>query len=730
MIRSRKLALTGAATLTLSGGYAIAQTAPPSELAEVVVTAQKRSENVQDVPASISVVGTQEMDSFHMTQLTDIAAYVPGLQVDSLGTPGQALISMRGIAPFPGAGATVGTYIDDTPIGSTSLHDRGSSYALDILPYDVQRIEVLEGPQGTLYGANSVGGAIKYVLTTPSLDKTEIRVGADLFGISGAGDPGGGGRASINTALIPGTLGMIASVATETTPGYIDNTQTGEQNQNGFRQQSGRLALFWKASDTLDVHFGALYQHIIADGNASVALDPNTLQPLGGNLTDNNYLPNTFKSNLQYYTADVDWDLTWAKFVSATSLSNQGTQSNTDVTRTYQPIFALYDEPQGISEFPLNLTTQKFTQEFRLSSPSDVKLEWLGGLFFTHEKGTNRQYLTAQNPDGSTIESLTPFFVGALPTTYKEYAGFGDLTYHFTEMFDLSAGLRYAKNDQVFHQILEAGPLIPTASNSIGTSSEGVWTYSVSPRLHITKDIMAYARVATGYQAGAPNLAFPGVPPSVGSDHLTNYEVGLKSSLLDHRVILNFSVFDLEWRDIQVTATLPGGIMYLTNGGTARSRGAETDLTVLPVDRLMVELTANYTDAEFTQAVPSIGAADGDRMPFIPTWSGSLRADYNWPVAGDWAAHLGGGFRLVGARFSSGPLLADEFKTGAYGALDMNADLSDSRYTIRLFAKNLTNRHAYLTDTANQNGLTGDIVDVEGTVIQPRTIGLALDFKF
>ncbi len=112
-----------------------------------------------------------------------------------------------------------------------------------------------------------------------------------------------------------------------------------------------------------------------------------------------------------------------------------------------------------------------------------------------------------------------------------------------------------------------------------------------------------------------------------------------------------------------------------------------------------------------------------------PTWSGSLRADYNWPVLGDWAAHLGGGFRLVGARFSSGPLLADEFKTGAYGALDMNADLSDSRYTIRVFAKSLANRHAYLTDTANQNGLTGDIVDVEGTVIQPRTIGLALDFK-
>jgi iron complex outermembrane receptor protein len=723
------LQLVCAAALLIPANHASAQVNNPAVLSEVVVTAEKRSESVQDVGASVSVVGSELLDNLHATQLTDIGAYVPGLQIDSGGTPGQTSISMRGIAPLS-AGATVGTYLDDTPIGSTSIHDRGSAYALDILPYDVQRIEVLEGPQGTLYGADSVGGAIKYILTSPSLTNTEVRIGADVFAVSGAGNPGGGARAMLNAALIPDTLGLIASIASENTPGYIDSSQTGRKDQNAARQQSGRLALLWQPASNLSVRFGGLFQHTIADGNASVALDPVTLQSLSCKLCDNNFLPNIYKGNLQFYSADVNWDLGWGKFVSASSFSNQQTQVDTDVTRTYQPIFALFGAPAGLSIFPLNLTTKKYTQELRLSSASDVPLEWLGGLFYTHEKGTNHQSLTAQNPDGSLIDGLNPFFLGSLPTTYREYAAFGNLTYHITQRFDVSGGLRYARNDQEFQQILDAGPLIATGSNQSGTSSEGVWTYSASPRFHLTPDIMAYARVATGYQAGGPNLAFPGIPPSVKSDRLSNYEVGLKSEFCGHRAIVNVSAYDIEWKDIQVTGSLPGGITYIANGGTARSQGVEADMTVRPADRLLVEATANYTDAKLTQDVPPIGGNSGDRLPFIPKWSGSVRADYTIPLTNDWNGHAGGGLRLVGVRYSSGALALDEFKTGAYGALDLNVDVSNSRYTIRVFAKNVTNRHAYLTDAGIQNGLTGDIVQVEGVVLQPRTVGLSLDARF
>ena len=193
-------------------------------------------------------MGGPEITEFHVTQLTDIGAYVPGLQVDSAARPDRP--SSASEASPPGSNATVATYIDDTPIGSSSFHDRGASYGLDLLPYDVQRIEVLEGPQGTLYGANALGGLIKYVLTQPSLTKTDIRFGGDVEGISGSDSAGGGARAMINTPLVEDKLGFLASYAFENTPGYIDNTQTGQKDQNGVVQESGRLALLWQADPT------------------------------------------------------------------------------------------------------------------------------------------------------------------------------------------------------------------------------------------------------------------------------------------------------------------------------------------------------------------------------------------------------------------------------------------------------------------------------------------------
>lgn len=697
-------------------------------LQEVVVTAQKRSENIQDVPATVSVVGSQLLNQFHVTQLADIGAYVPGLQVDSGGTPGQTQLSIRGIAPLS-SNATVGTYIDETPIGATSLHDRGAAYALDILPYDVERIEVLEGPQGTLYGANALGGLVKYVLTTPNLNKTDIRFGGDLEGISGGSDAGGGARFMINTPLVEDKLGFIASYAFENTPGYVDNVQTGRQDQNAAKEESARLALLWKPITDLSVRLGMLYQHISADGNATVALDPDTLKPIVGELKDNNYLPNVFKSELRYDTADVNWDLHWARLVSATSYSYQKDIIDAEATRTYQPILALLGAPDGETSFPLQLTTKKFTQELRLSSPSTNRLEWLVGGFYDKEIGTNHQALTAQNPDGTSITGLDPLFVGSLPTSYEEYAAFGNVTYHFTDWFDLSGGVRYAHNNQGFREIILPGsPIIP-ASDEPGRSSEGVWTYSVSPRLHITRDVMAYVRVASGYQAGGPNIAFPGVPSSVKSDTLTNYEVGLKSSFWRQRALLDISAFDLQWNNIQVTGNAPGGITYTTNGGTAESRGFEANGTLRPMAGLTLNGTATFTDAVFTQDVPEVGAANGDRLPYVPRWSGSLRADYSRPLTPEWTGHLGGGLRLVGTRYSIGPFSVDEFRTGAYDALDLDADVSNARYTVRLFVKNLTDTRAYLTDSPVQNGYTGDMVQVEGILLQPRTIGMSIDVK-
>jgi outer membrane receptor protein involved in Fe transport len=215
----------------------------------------------------------------------------------------------------------------------------------------------------------------------------------------------------------------------------------------------------------------------------------------------------------------------------------------------------------------------------------------------------------------------------------------------------------------------------------------------------------------------------------VKSDTLTSYEVGLKSTFWDHRVILNLAAFDLEWNNIQVVGSLPGGYTYTTNGGTARSRGFQADASIRPIDRLILQGTLAYTDAKLTEDVPSVGGFNGDRLPYVPRWSGSLRADYSWPLTGAWDLHAGGGLRLVGDRYSTGPASIIQYKTPGYNALDLNLSVANARWTIGLFAKNVTDTRAYLTDVAIQNGVTGAVPLVEGDILQPRTVGISLDVK-
>jgi iron complex outermembrane receptor protein len=723
----------GAALLLLLTAHARAQSIVQNgwsgdALAEVVVTAQKRSEDLQVVPAQVNVISAAHLDELHATQLTDIGAYIPGLQVNSAGTPGQTTLSLRGIAPI-GPSATVGSYVDDTPVGSTSIQAAGAFYSLDLMPYDVERIEVLQGPQGTLYGANSIGGLVKYVLTSPNLTDFQGRVGFDVFGVHNASAPGGGARVNITGPIIPGQLGFLASYASEDTPGYINNSQTGQKDQNGIRQQSGRLALLWEPVDTLSVKVGALFQRVDASGNASVAVDPVTLRPIAGDLTDNNYVAQPSRNTLQHYSAEINWDVDWARFVSASSYSDSKFTRTQDLSRSYADLFALVGAPPGIAPFYAHLETRKVTQEFRLSSPTTKTVEWLIGGFFTHEDTENDQTINAQFTDGTAVPGLDPLLIASLPDLYKEYAVFGDVTIHVTDKFDVAGGVRYAKNKQSF-PVTATGSLTGTAS-LFGTSSEGVTTYSFSPRYQITQDFMTYLRIASGYQAGGPNIPYPGVPPTVKSDTLTNFEAGFKSEFWEKRAMLDIAAFYVKWHDVQVQGFQPGtGFTYLDNGGTASSQGVSLDGSIRPIAGFTLSGNVTYTNAKLTQDVPEISGLNGDRLPYIPQWSGAAQADYSWTLTNDLSAKVGAGLRVVGNRFSNVSSNPYAFEFKSYEAVDLNAALTFRDYTARLFVKNAGDTRAYNFDALIQDALTTQSIQTERTVIQPRTVGIAVDVKF
>ena len=287
--------------------------------------------------------------------------------------------------------------------------------------------------------------------------------------------------------------------------------------------------------------------------------------------------------------------------------------------------------------------------------------------------------------------------------------------------------MRWAHNSQDFEQI-SAGAILPTTTTP-GSSSEDVVTYSLTPRFHFGEDSMAYLRVASGYQPGGPNVVLADVPPSVDASKLTNYELGVKSTFDEHRWLVNVAVFDIEWDNIQVSAS-NGVASYLANGGKARSKGLEFETLWSPLTGLRLGFNAAYTDSELTEDVPSIGGVAGDALPGIPKWSGSGTADYSFPVGQGWTGRVGGGIRYVGSRDSDIAHSPYALSLKSYGAADLNADISNDRWTVRLYVKNLTDRRVYTNESAIVNAADGSIAQVRGVPLTPRTVGVGFDVNF
>jgi outer membrane receptor protein involved in Fe transport len=710
--------------------------ASTSYLEEIIVTAQKRDERLQDVPSSVTALSSQRMLESHQTQLVDYAATVPGLHVQNAGGPGRSSLTMRGLA-LGGSSATVGTYIDDMPIGSSGGSQNAVGFALDLLPYDIERIEVLRGPQGTYYGANALGGLIKYVTKDPSLRESQWSTGADLFGIKGSDDLGYVVRVSGNTPLVEDKLAIRASYARDQTPGYLDVPALGRHDVNDSTRQSGNLALSWQPTDRLSVKLFGLVEEIKAADVELVRLDQVTRRPAVGDLQAVSALAQPFEKTVQLYSVTLKYDLGGAQFTSASSFQNARTWARQDATENYGllvPVLSGGAIASGLTPFDLELDFRKYTQEFRLATPQGERFEGMLGAFFTYEDAPgNQQALAALYPDGTPIAGLSPIFGASIPTRYQEQALFGNLTYKLTDSFDVSAGMRYAENRQKYHSAV-IGSFLPNDEFS-NRSSESVFNYSLAPRFRFNEDMMVYARVATGYRPGGPNSALsPTTPSEYQSDRITNYELGLKSSLFERSLELNVAAFQIDWQDVQLSLQdRATGTNYNDNGGTARSRGIEWESIYRPDERLRLGLAATYTDAVLTEDLPansSVPGRDGDRLPGTPRFRGAATVNYNFPIAGEWQGHLGGMYQYVGERHtkSSGDPL--DLKLEAYSTVDVNLGASDASWSANLFVRNLTDKRTYSNEGVITNPFTGQIIGVGGTVLQPRTIGLSMDKRF
>jgi outer membrane receptor protein involved in Fe transport len=681
---------------------------------EVLVTAQKTLERVQDVPLSVSTVSGAALESAGATRLTDYAGSMPGFLVNTpYGNPGVVTLIVRGISTVSTMSTTVATYIDDVPVWSSSSYNSGGFIGVDLLPHDLDRIEVLKGPQGTLYGANSLGGLLKYVTKTADLHEASFRVGTDVSTVEHGVQAGYGARAAMSVPLIPGELAVRLSGKHQYFPGYIDNVARNQRAYNSGTWDSGKLAVVWQPSDELSIRLGALYDYSKFDGQGTIAADTETQRPRYGFYKAQALWPQLNLSTTQLYSLNVNYDLGWGTLTSVTGYSEVLPEGEADASALYVPAFDMHVAFTHLTRI------DKFTQEVRLASSVEQRFQWLVGTFYAHEKGlftTLGQVFDPVSLQPATGELLLD---GSRRSRFEEAAVFANGTYEVTGRWDISAGIRATHNRQSAHEVSTGFMLGGATSPRYNSTEESPVTYSLSARYRMASDALVYARIATGYRPGGSNNNKLGVPATFGADTLVNYEIGLKGQWLDRRLLANLTAFYIDWQDVQIAQTTPSNVGYTGNGGSAVSQGVEWDVRYAFPLGLTIGANGSYSDGRLTQDAPSIGGRHGDALPIIPRWAGNITADYSLNIAERYRTRVGARYGYIGRRNTEFPGAPANIAVAAYDVLDVSAGLSFDDWDVGLYIRNATDAKEFIA-----NSIAGPVI------LQPRTIGLSLDKSF
>ena len=729
----------------------------------IIVTATKREEAILDIPQSVTVVGGDTLERQHATTFQDYLSQIPGLSMEQ-DNPGESRLVLRGVNTG-GVSSTVAVYVDETPFGSSTGLVNGAVLAGDFDTFDIDRVEVLRGPQGTLYGASSLGGVLKFVTTAPKLGTFAARGRAGIEFVDG----GGTGYNFSGMANAP--LGDIAAVrgsgffrknagwinAQGADANFLGIPSLDGENINESKVWGGRGSVLVKPTEELSIRLTAIGQHIESDAPNQVEVDPEDFEPIDGKFRQTVFFEQPNEMDYRLYSGVVDYDFGWASLVSATSFGKSDQKFSLDAVPILGttlnflfgplnpggPFAGLKMTDNIIGPFQNQKTElTKFTQEVRLASPSNDTFEWMVGGYYTHEEGLIDQFIGAVNyangqPLG--IPLLDDLAELTLESDYKEIAGFANVTWHVTDRFDISGGGRFAKNDQSATQASSGNPFVVGPPAEFTTDSdESVFTYSVSPRFELSDNTAIYARISKGYRPGGPNVlpstAGADVPRTFDSDSLTSYEAGLKHDL-GRRLSLDISAYHLKWKDIQLI-TLIDNFNVNINGGTAVSNGIEGSLLLRPMTGLQLGVNAAWIDAHLTSdTTPEVGGQDGDDLPWVPKLSFALNADYEWKLSDTVTAFVGGTLAYTGKQRDNFVLFgaSPQRRIPDYAIIDLRAGVEFDRFTVDAYVKNLTNTEgvgslAELTDQIGGNILPQQAI--RASLTRPRTIGLSLTAGF
>lgn len=744
---------------------------PAGEIEYIIVTAQKREEELSKVPISMSAFTAEQIEKSGATDIQTLAHDIPGIGIVPGGALGGGLsYEIRGISPSTGAG-TVGLYIDDSPV-----EIRTNIWAQNPNPnlFDLSRVEVLRGPQGTLYGAGSEGGTIKYITAQPNFYEWSGRASTELsFNTDGVPsyDVGVAAGGPINPELA-----IRVSASFRETGGYIDQLSrpaenTAERNINDDGNGAFRLILSYRPNDNLTVTPSVFYQRELLQNEnvfyqsagydrslqtlATPDLDHFTLSGLKIEYAFHDFVVTSVTSYFDRTEARVDDYSDSDSFLLANNVPIPGFGS------LINSILAADPEFQAPSH--TNTTQQNFNEELRLNSVGNGgPLQWTAGLYYAHNQQSLSEFETAPAlltylPGDLQSLLLLPgatLFTKDQREIDEQAAGFGQVSYTLFDRLKLTAGLRVADNryslSYTANGLFNGGELLTLPRTSISQTS-------VTPRYvasyQLTDDDMVYASAAKGYRPGGANRPIPedicggdvaligGQPPSTyKSDDVWSYELGTKSAFFDRKLQINASVYDIEWNNVQELVPLNScGLNYTDNYGSARSRGAELEAWMALFTGVTVGTTAGYTKATLLQTVyggSSTGVQgeligrEGDLLPFVPNWTASVYARYDFKLVQGVDAFIRGDYQYSGSyngTFSPGTAsyVAGDYHDYSYRIAGVRAGLSKGRLEGALFVRNLLDARPVTSQLTNVPS-----AEVWETGLPPRTIGVAASYKF
>jgi outer membrane receptor protein involved in Fe transport len=734
---------------------AFAQTADESaEVPDIIVTAQKREERLKDVPVPITAVGGEALLAQNQTKAQEFFSSVPAVNLQYQN--GRAQLAIRGITTGPVTGnPTVGYTIDDVPYGSSTGQGGLFGSAPDLDPSELARIEVLRGPQGTLYGASSIGGLLKYVTVDPSTDRLSATVGGGVSMVKHGGNTLGYNlRGSVNIPVSE-TFAVRTSAFHRDEPGYIDNIRTGKKDVNSSEVTGGRISALWKPSDSFSLKLGAMYQvrNIYGSSNSDITTGSRNKQ------TDQIGAGRSRAEN-QIYSAVATADLGGINLTSVSAFSRSKNYDFIDLTATgltqnvFVPVFFPATDLGNV--FRQGYNVDKYSQELRFSGGIGESIDWIVGGFYTHEDAKYTVDANAINASTGELYGTPVSWRDSLK--YNEWAAFGNATVRLSEQFDVQFGGRYSENKQnfkhrernIFPEFDGDGVGIPGTSQIITAETNPradgrAFTYQVSPRFKPSPDHMIYGRIASGYRPGGTNancnspLSSTPVPCQFKPDKTVNYELGAKGDLIGRLLSYDFSAFLIDWTDIQISQVISeNGFTYNGNAGKARSKGVELSLEARPVKGLSLKAWGAYIDAKLAEDVASnaLYGVKGDRLPYTSKWSGRVSADYVTPLTDIATAKLGAALTYVGQRRGeflnrlpdgSAPDATLRQVYPKYTTLDLNAGVDVNNLSFSLFVQNVSNKRGVIGGGFN-NQTTFNPNFFNFT--QPRTIGVNVELNF